>query len=254
MRFDKVIPVDLLKKYISHFIISEHSDEKVYKVFPSTGLVIGFQYRGKLRSGPMGIETSLATAGISGIADHFKLFSNSADTGTILVYFTEVGLAHFTSCPANELFNLQVSLSDIFDKQKVRDTEEKLAIASTDRQRIKAVEQFLLAEFKEVEKDKLIMEAVRLIHQAKGVIQIKELNKRLMISQSPFEKRFRKLVGTTPKKFASIVRFNTVMEQIKSPKSLMDICFENNFFDQAHLSKDFKTYTGESPEKFRDFQ
>ncbi|GAB3276580.1 hypothetical protein GCM10027347_50200 [Larkinella harenae] len=253
MRFDKVIPIDRLKPFISHFVISEQTQESVYKVFPSTSLVIGFQYGGKLKTGKTGFEDNLATAGISGIANQVKLFSNSAHIGTILVYFTELGLAHFSACPANELFNLSVPLEDLFDRQTVRDTQEKLAAALTDPQRITVIEHFLLSQLNDKPEDKLIMEAVRLIHQSKGAIRIHQLNQQLMISQSPFEKRFRKLVGTTPKKFASIVRFNAVLNQLNGPKSLMDLCFENNFFDQAHFSKDFKLFTGESPESFKRF-
>ncbi|GAB3314548.1 hypothetical protein GCM10027299_02780 [Larkinella ripae] len=252
-RFDKILPVDRLKPFISHFVISEKTQESVYKVFPTTSLVIGFQYGGKLKTSRNGIETALDTAGISGIADQVKLFSNSGPIGTVLVYFTELGLAHFTSCPAHELFDVSVSLDELFERQKIRDTEEQLAAADTDRQRIRLIEQFFLFHLKEAPADRLILQAVQRIRQTKGTIRIRQLNQELTISQSPFEKRFRKLVGTTPKKFASIVRFNTVLDQLTSSRSLMDICFENNFFDQAHFSKDFKLYTGESPETFKRF-
>lgn len=60
-----------------------------------------------------------------------------------MVYFTEIGSTHFASHPTNELFNLSLSLDDIFEKSKVNEVEEKLAMASTDKQRIKIVEQFL---------------------------------------------------------------------------------------------------------------
>ncbi len=36
-------------------------------------------------------------------------------------------------------------------------------------------------------------------------------------------------------------------------KPLSEISFENNFFDQAHFIKDFKQYTGETPEVFKRF-
>ena len=78
-------------------------------------------------------------------------------------------------------------------------------------------------------------------------------NDRLFISQSPFEKRFRKVVGTSPKKFASIVRFNAVLNNLNTTKSLAQLCYENNFFDQAHFIKDFKQFTGETPENFKRF-
>ena len=253
MRFDKTIPTDRLKPYIKYFAISENKAENSYKVFPSTGLVIGFQYRGQLTTIKGDKEIQLASAGITGISDSFNIFRNSIDAGTILVYLTEIGLTYFASHPANELFNQSVSLDNIFDKNKINETEEKLSFAKTTKQRIHIVEQFLLSQLKDVQNDKLIVEAIKLIYQSKGTIKIKELNEKLFISQSPFEKRFRKLAGTTPKKFASIVRFHSVLNHLNSDKTFTAICYENNFFDQAHFIKDFKQYTGDTPENFKRF-
>jgi hypothetical protein len=195
--------------------------ENEYKVFPTSGLVIGFQYKGQLTNIKENTVSHLTSAGITGIADSYQVFKNSANIGTILVYFTETGFTHFASHPANELFNLSLSLEDVFDKNSIIEVNEKLATANTDKLRIKIVEQFLLGQLKDIETDKLIVEAVRLIY------------------------------GTTAKKFASIVRFNAVLDNMKEPKSLTEICYENNFFDQAHFIKDFKQYTGDTPENFK---
>lgn len=251
MKFDKYIPTDQLKPYIKHFVISENEVEHKYTVFPSTGLVIGFQYKGQLSTVQEDAENKLSSAGITGITDRYTIFKNSAHIGTVLVYFTEIGFTHFAAHPANELFNISLSLDDVFDKNSIATVEEKLAAATTDKQRIKIVEQFLLAQLRNVEIDKLIVEAVKLIYQSNGTIRIKELNEKLLISQSPFEKRFRKVVGTTAKKFASIVRFNTILNDLNNSKSLIDICYENNFFDQSHFIKDFKQFTGDTPENFK---
>lgn len=253
MRFDKFIPTKQLKPYIKYFVVSENDVENEYRVFPSSGLVIGFQYRGQLATLKENIENKLTSAGITGISDRYKIFKNSANIGTILVFFTETGFTHFASHPANEFFNKSISLDDVFDKNSLAAVEEKLAVTITDTQRIEIVEQFLLSQLKDIQTDKLIAEAVKIIYQTKGTIKIKELNERLFISQSRFEKRFRKLVGTTPKKFASIVRFNTVLNSLSNTKSLTEICYENNFFDQAHFIKDFKQFTGDTPEAFKRF-
>lgn len=253
MKFDKYLPTDKLKPYIKYFVVSENDLESAYKVFPSMGLVVGFQYKGQLSSIKDNIENKLTTAGITGITDSFKVFKNSANIGTVLVYFTETGFTHFTVHPANELFNLSLSLDNIFDRKSIAEVEEKLAFATSDKNRIKIVEQFLVSQLKDIQTDKLIVEAVKLIYQSKGSIRIKELNEKLFISQSPFEKRFRKVVGTTPKKFASIVRFNYVLDHLNETKTLTEICYENNFFDQAHFIKDFKQFTGDTPENFKRF-
>lgn len=251
MKFDKHFPTEQLKPYIKYFVVSENELENEYKVFPSSGLVIGFQYKGKLVNIKENMVTNLSSAGITGITDGYKIFKNSADIGTILVYFTEIGFAHFASHPANELFNLSLSLDDIFDKSSITEIEERLAISNTDMLRIKIVEQFLVSQLKDIQTDRLIVEAVKLIYQSNGTIRIKELNEKLLISQSPFEKRFRKVVGTTAKKFASIVRFNAVLDNLNETKTLSEICYENNFFDQAHFIKDFKQFTGDTPENFK---
>lgn len=253
MKFDKYFPTERLRPYIKYFVVSENEMVNEYKVFPSSGLVIGFQYKGKIATVKDNKENKLNSAGITGISDRYQIFKNSQGTGTILVYFTEIGFTHFSSNPANELFNLSVSLDDIFEKGKVNETEEKLAMAITDRQRVKIIEQFLLSQFKDMQSDKLIVEALKLIYQSNGTIRIKELSEKLFISQSPLEKRFRKSVGTTAKKFASIVRFNSVLDTLNHTKSLTEICYENNFFDQAHFIKDFKRFTGDTPEKFKRF-
>lgn len=145
MKFEKHFPTEQLKSYIKYFVVSENELENEYKVFPSSGLVIGFQYKGQLSTIKDNSESNLATAGITGITDGYKIFKNSAKTGTILVYFTEIGFTHFASNPANELFNLSLSLDDIFDKNSITEVEEKLAIANTDKLRIKIVEQFLVS-------------------------------------------------------------------------------------------------------------
>lgn len=252
MKFDQHLPTELLRNYISHYIIAENIAPQLYKVFPSQGLVIGFQYLGKLlKITPTG-SIPLHSSGVTGITDTYLEFQNAENTGTVLVYFTEIGFTHFCSTPAHELFNQSVGLELLFDRRQVEELEDKLSNCFADSQRIRHVDQFFKNQLKQVETDRLIVEAVRQIYASKGAIRIQELIQHLGISQSPFEKRFRKLVGTSPKKFASIVRFNTVLNSLDSEKSLTDICYENHFFDQAHFIKDFKRFTGDTPEQFKN--
>ncbi|WP_374442718.1 helix-turn-helix domain-containing protein [Epilithonimonas sp.] len=253
MKFEAHLPTEKLRPYIRQLVVSENASESEYKVFPSTGMVIGFQYRGTLSTVQDNTATRLTSAGITGIADRYRIFRNSAGIGTILVYFTETGFAHFATHPAHELFNLSLSLKDIFRKDDVSRVEDLLSDARNDQQRLHITEQFLLSQLKEREQDQLISEAVRLIYTSKGNIRIKDLNERLFISQSPFEKRFRKVVGISAKKFASIVRFNNVLSSMNGLKSLEEICYENGFFDQAHFIHNFKQYTGQTPEQFKRF-
>lgn len=248
MTSDCILPANAaLRPLIRHFIIAEQAQAAQYKVFPSAHLVIGFQYSGSLSIINGNSSERLSTAGITGLTDRVKTFAGSAGTGTVLVYFSETGLSFFTNCPASELFGQSVGLDQVFDAQKVRILEEKLGNALNAAERIKMVEQFFLSLLRDIQQDSLVLEAVKRIYGAGGNIKISDLHEQLFISARPFEKRFKRLVGISPKKFATIVRFNQVLGDLKTGKSLTEICYENNFFDQAHFIHSFQQFTGESP-------
>ena len=251
MRLDAYIPDKRLRAIISRFVISEQPDASTYKVFPSTGPVWGFQYSGQLSVVDAQQTALLSIAGITGLADRYRVFSNSAGIGTILVYFTETGLSQLTKCPIGHFFNQSISLEHLFNRNKVDEITDRLCIAKNDIQRISIIEQFLLTQLRGSEPDKLVAAAARLIRQNEGNIQIGQLNHILYSSASVLERRFKHVIGTTPKKFASLVRINKVIEELKANKPPLSICYDYNFFDQAHFIKEFKRYTGDTPEDFR---
>ncbi|MGC4059171.1 MAG: hypothetical protein QM743_13795 [Chitinophagaceae bacterium] len=226
MRFDTFLPVPELRPYVRHFAVSESGEARSYRVFPETGLVMGLQYRGSLFLMNGSEEQSLHRAGITGITDRYRTFRNAAGIGTILVYFTETGFASFGTTATHELYNLSTSLEDIFGRSVIAATEEHLNECHTDAERISVTERFLLSQLQRREPDRLVAEAVRLIRSSGGTIRIRELNEKLYVSQSPLEKRFRSIVGTSPKKFASIVRFQSVLRQIRTAGALTDMAYE----------------------------
>jgi len=250
MKFNTYIPCDILKPFVKSFAVQETTEENTYKVLPDTGLVIGFQYKGKLSRLQNETETPLSISGVSGLADHSRTFKNSPDIGTVLIFFKEAGATQFFRQPLHELFRESVSLDNFMLRSELLCLEEQLAEAMTDTQRITSVEHFLISRMTNTEPDKLVLAALALIHKSKGNIRIKELTEQLFISQSPLEKRFRQALGASPKKFASIVRLKNVIQQYDSVNSLTELGYETGFYDQAHFIKEFKTFTGDTPEKY----
>lgn len=244
------IPCDILKPFVRSYAIYFTKEESAYKVLPDTGLVIGFQFKGKLKYFNEGEDIPLSTAGITGINDSFRIFKNEAHTGTVLVFFKPSGADVFFKEPLHELFRQSISLDNFMLRSALVLLEEKLCEANTDKKRIDVVEKFLISRMISTEQDKLVLAALSIIHQHKGNIKMKDLAKLLYTSQSPLEKRFRKAVGTSPKKFASIVRLRNVIQQHSPSNSLTDLGYEAGFYDQAHFIKEFKTFTGDTPEQF----
>ena len=90
------LPSEQLRTYVKRIVISENEQKNTYKVLPDTSIVMGFQYSGTLcHQTDSGLKI-LNNAGVTGLSDKYKIFTNSDDIGTLLVVFTETGAATFS--------------------------------------------------------------------------------------------------------------------------------------------------------------
>lgn len=250
MKFETYIPCDILKPYVKMFAIQETDAEQTYKVLPDISIVIGFQYKGKLSVLENKNEIPLSRSGMTGLRNSYRIFKNSPDIGTVLVFFKETGAATFFKQPLHEIFGESLSLDNFMLRSELLLLEEKLCEANSDKLRIDIIEQFLISKIVPANQDALVLAALSLIHKSKGNIRIKELMQQLHTSQSPLEKRFRKAVGASPKKFAAIVRLKNTIQQYTPGNSMTGLGYEAGFYDQSHFIKEFKTFTGDTPEHY----
>lgn len=243
------IPCEVLKPYIQNLMVSESGAAQSYTVLPGTALVMGFQFRGSLAYRNDNTAISLASAGITGILNSFRVFENAANTGTVLVIFKEAGAMHFFREPLHELYNESLSLEYFVRRDQLIALQEQLSLADDNIKRIKLVEDFLLSRLNPNKADLLVNTAIEQIHLYKGNIRMADLADKLYTSKSPLEKRFRQVVGTTPKKFANIIRMKSALVAMQSP-SIGDSDYRMGFYDQAHFIHDFKNFTGDTPEQY----
>lgn len=65
--------------------------------------------------------------------------------------------------------------------------------------------------------------------------------------------RFKDLLGVSLKRYSSIMRFQCAAHMLVGPQSctLSDVAFRAGYFDQAHLSREFKKCSGVTPLQFK---
>lgn len=250
MKFDTYIPSDILKPYIRILAISESEVANEYKVLPGTELVIGFQYKGRLYHNDGDKNIPLASSGLTGLMDQYRIFSHTEGIGTVLVFFKEGAAVSFFRQPIHELFRESISLDHFMLRSELLILEERLQASKTDSEKVSIVEKFLISIMNATLPDQLVVSAISIIYKSKGNIRINDLLSELHVSQSVLEKRFRQVVGASPKKFASIVRFKHTINSYNRNKSLTDLGYEAGFYDQAHFIKEIRHFTGDSPETF----
>jgi AraC-like DNA-binding protein len=222
----------------------------VNRILPDTSIVIAFRLRGQVSYSDNGVTQTFPQSIISGIRESSRIVDYGAGTANLLIIFKEGGAAAFFKEPLHELGSISVSLDHLIERSKVNAIEEKLAAADNNNQRLLIVERFLLSELKKTQNDLLVCEAIEQIRQSKGDIKIKDLLSGLPISRDPFEKRFRKITGTSPKHFSVIVRLKNLIDNYSGAVSLTDAAYSAGYYDQAHFIKDFRAFTGQAPHDF----
>ena len=64
--------------------------------------------------------------------------------------------------------------------------------------------------------------------------------------------RFKNCYGIPPKQYSEIIRFQNTLKTLFSDKckDLCSLAIEGGYFDQSHLSRDFRRYTNTSPNRY----
>ncbi len=61
------------------------------------------------------------------------------------------------------------------------------------------------------------------------------------------ERQFRDDVGLTPKTFSRIVRLQSALKRVRQGRALTDVALACGFYDQAHMTRDFREIAAMSP-------
>jgi AraC-like DNA-binding protein len=195
-------------------------------------------------------DQTLPHSAFAGLRRSHRILYYGKNTATLLVQFREGGAAPFFKTPLHETYGLSVSLDNLFPRHLLAPVEDRLANARTHHECIAIVEQFLIDRLQVTPTDKLVSHAIQLIQLSNGTIKIRDLANDLHISIDPFEKRFRKVTGSSPKQFAGIIRLRSLIEHFPQNKNLTDAAYSAGYFDQAHFIKDFRVFTGQTPQEF----
>jgi AraC-like DNA-binding protein len=244
------IPSALLRPFIRSYRIIESQDELTNRVLPNTSFAIAFRLRGQISYIGDAGKADLPRATLSGLRKSVRLINYAPQSQSLIVLFTETGVSAFFKQPVHELFEQTAALDNFFPRAEISILEERLAATPDPVIRIAIVEQFLLSKLIHQKPDPLVTAAIAQIYAGRGNRRISELAHSLYISQDAFEKRFRKVTGTTPKQFSSIVKLQAIIHQPSASSSFLDMAHSNGYFDQAHFNKDFKLFTGLTPTDF----
>ncbi|MHC5065341.1 MAG: DUF6597 domain-containing transcriptional factor [Planctomycetota bacterium] len=100
------------------------------------------------------------------------------------------------------------------------------------------------------EKLSLAEEASRRIEAKSGQTDVQSLSTELGVSERGLQRAFHREVGIGPKMFARIIRFQTFLQAAESKTPWSRLALDCGYFDQSHVHRDCKRFTGKSPRAF----
>ena len=186
---------------------------------------------------------------------HYNVKSVSVNNECLAVQFKPNAVKHFIDEKLHYFQNELISINDLWGSKALTLADSVMAEVHQDK-KIDLIEDFLIDQFSQ-KSESAIDNAIELIHNSHGFIEIGDLSKKIGLSTSQFRKRFNEEIGISPNKYCKIQRCHHIQHLLEHNKieSLTSLAYDLGYCDQSHFIKDFKSVIGISPGKHnRKFQ
>jgi AraC-like DNA-binding protein len=146
-----------------------------------------------------------------------------------------------------EISTLVLNLSDIWGSS-AGDLSEMLLETDTWQQRFTMLDRAFVAQLSPGKPRREIAWAWRTLQQTHGTVPVQLLADEIGWTRQHFSAIFRDAIGVTPKSAARVFRFERACRLIKDEQaSLARVACSSGYFDQAHMTRDWKALAGCSP-------
>ncbi|SIT03613.1 Helix-turn-helix domain-containing protein [Zobellia uliginosa] len=141
-------------------------------------------------------------------------------------------------------------------QQKIEELNAELSVLSFSK-KTKCAEKFLTGNLDRNLNSPPLQQAIKIIHQSKGIITVSEIANNVYVSERQLQRLFKTRIGISPKDYCKIIRVNNYMDFILSkdnPVDWMELVVEYNYHDQPHLINEVKSIAKLAPKKLQSYR
>ncbi len=202
------------------------------------------------REDPRRVERSRG-AGLAGPHSQHFVIDTAEQRSCVGIVFRPGGVFPFFGLPAAELQNANVGLEALWGARSAA-LRDRLLEAPTPEARFEVLEQALrAAAVREEARHPAVRFALREFLTVPQTRNIGQITAQLSLSPRRFIQLFSAQVGLTPKLFCRVRRFQEVLQRIPQtgpgPVDWAEVALATGYFDQAHLIRDFRAFSGLTP-------
>ena len=254
MIYRQIRPGALVGQYVEFYWILQHSSPaaSIQRIIPDGRAAMILNVGNPFESLRNGIWESQPECFLIGQITGPLLLRPSGAARMLGIQFRPHGVAKLFKLPMSELTDSTVALEDL-SRNLFRQLERVRDLSSLE-QAAAALDSILhgIAAARR-DADDAISYAVKAIESARGLISIGSLAERLGWSTRQLQRRFKSAVGVSPKLFSRMQRFQRVfcaMENVAP--DWVNAAVHCGYYDQAHLIRDFREFTGKTPTALLD--
>jgi AraC-like DNA-binding protein len=165
------------------------------------------------------------------------------------VRFRVGGLMPFVARPVQEFTNRIVGLDEAFGHDGVRLEHAVGQLMGDDAAQGRAMDAFFLDRMDHRPEHDLVHSLVAQIDASAGRLSVTELSRLSGRSTRTIDRLFRRHLGTGPKTYAQIARFQRCLARLtKDPgMTLSQVAVEGGYFDHSHFVRDYRRFAGTAP-------
>ncbi|CAN5155100.1 AraC family transcriptional regulator [soil metagenome] len=213
-------------------------------------LIVNFGARWKITDSLAGMP-DVRDSFVAGLHERSSFVTAEGAARCIQVDFTPVGAHLFFGVPMHELSNRVVDVEDVLGRD--RNLIARLEAASTWEARFALLDSVIATHLSNARRPAPeILWAWRALEHTNGAVRVSTLAEKLGRSRRHLLAGFREQIGLGPKTAGRIIRFNgavgLIERRVRMP--FAELAQKCGYFDQAHLMRDFREFTGTTPREF----
>ncbi|MBK5720454.1 AraC family transcriptional regulator [Dysgonomonas sp. Marseille-P4677] len=250
--FSFILPSPLLSPYIKHYWILKINETNPIseRIIPTGFMQLVFHRGDKMKS--LTHNKLQPQSFICGQSDSYTNLESTGKVNMIVVVFHPFGAKTFFPMSMNEFYGMNISLKDLGD-QSLKELEERIHETPDNYEAIKLIEEYLtprLYRFDNYNSKRIskVIDSINSKHQP----NITQLSNIACLSYKQFNRIFTEYVGVTPKEFTRIIRFQRTLYMLQQNPNIdiMQIIVDCGYYDQSHLIKEFRNFSGYTPFEF----
>lgn len=171
----------------------------------------------------------------------------------LVIVFKPCGLYRLLGIPLKEIVDCDFDACLILGKE-INEVTERLMEASSNEKRNAIVQEYLLDKLVNLKPALPIDKAMLQLVRTQGNLSIDFLAAQSCLSVRQLERQSLERIGLPPKCFARVIRFSEAYKfrQRNPHTSWTEIACGFGYYDQMHLIRDFRHFTGVNPSTIKE--